>query len=238
MRQRDSLASGRQQAHVFNCLACVAVLLLIAQCHIVARLALLHLCHGIGAHGGLHRVLNVCYVDAPSRRGFAVHCKVQVGLAHDAEEPQIFNAVHCCHLCLDQFGRLFQLAQIVAVELHGQLAFDATDRLFHVVGDRLRVVPDNSRKLAELFVHCRDQRFFALVKTGPPLLFSLQVDKIFSVEKAGCVSAVIGTARLADHLCDLREGGHHQPCLVGKIDACRGAFAGRQCSAHPDGAFV
>ena len=93
LRQGDALAGRRQQAHVLDGLAGVAILLLIAQRHIVARLALLHLGHGVCADRSLHRVLDVGDVDAPACRGIAIHCEVEVGLADDAEDAQILDAL-------------------------------------------------------------------------------------------------------------------------------------------------
>ena len=92
MRQRDALAGGRKQADVLDGLAGVAVLLLIAQGDVEARLALLHLGDGVGADGGLDGVLNVGDVDAPAGGGVAIDGVVEVGLADDAEDAQILNA--------------------------------------------------------------------------------------------------------------------------------------------------
>ena len=170
MRQGDALSGRRKQAHVFNCLPRVAVLLLIAQRHVVARLALLHLGHGVGADRGLHRVLNVGDVDAPARRGIAIHREVEVGLADDAEDAQVLDALDRGHLRLDLLGRVLQRAQVVAVELDGQFALHAGDGFFHVVGDGLRVVPDDAGKLLQFLVDGGDQRFLVLVEDGPPLL--------------------------------------------------------------------
>ena len=90
--KRDALAGGREQADILDGLARVAILLLIAQRHVVARFALLHLGEGVRAHGGLNRVLNIGDVDAPARRGLAIDCEVQIGLADDAEDAQVGNA--------------------------------------------------------------------------------------------------------------------------------------------------
>ena len=106
LRKRDSFAGGRQQAHVFDGLARIAVLLLIAQRYVVARLALLHLRHCIGADRGLHRVLNIRDVDAPARGGFAVHCEVEIRLADDAEDAQVRDALDRRHLRSESFRPL------------------------------------------------------------------------------------------------------------------------------------
>ena len=69
LRQRDALARGRKQADVFDGFARIAIRLLVAKSHVVARLALLHLRQCVCADGGLNRILNVGDVDAPARRG-------------------------------------------------------------------------------------------------------------------------------------------------------------------------
>ena len=89
LRERDALAGGRKQANILDGLAGIAILLLIAQGHVEARFALLHLGDGVGADGGLDGVLNVGDVDAPARGGVAVHRVVEVGLADDAEDAQV-----------------------------------------------------------------------------------------------------------------------------------------------------
>ncbi len=87
-------------------------------------------------------------------------------------------------------------------------------------------------------IHGGNERLLVLVEDGTPLLLGLKIDEVFGVEEAGGVGAVVGAASLADHLAYLREGSHHDARLVGEVDARRGAFAGRQRSAHPDGTFI
>ncbi len=54
------------------------------------------------------------------------------------------------------FGFALKRAQVIAVELDGEFAFHAGDSLFHVVGDGLRVVPDDAGKLLQ--APCRWRR--------------------------------------------------------------------------------
>ncbi len=85
-----------------------------------------------------------------------------------------------------------QQLQIVAVELDRQLAFDAADCLLHVVRDGLREVPYHPRHLLQLAIHGANQFFFVLVEGRAPLVLGKQVDKIFGVEKARGIGAVVG----------------------------------------------
>ena len=59
--------------------------------------------------------------------------------------------------------------QIVAIDLDGQLALDAADGFFHVVGDGLREIPERAGDLAERAIHGGDQRFLVLAEDGAPL---------------------------------------------------------------------
>ena len=76
------------------------------------------------------------------------------------------------------------------------------------------------------------------MEDGPPLLLGLEINKVFGVEEAGGVGAVVGASGLADDLGDLGERSHDPAGLVGEVDGGGGAFAGRQRAAHPDGALV
>ena len=102
--QGDALAGGSKQADVLDGLARVAILLLIAKSDVKAGFALLHLGDGIGADGGLDRVLNVGDVDAPAGSGIAIDCEVEIGLADDAEDAEVLNALDGLHLRLNLFG--------------------------------------------------------------------------------------------------------------------------------------
>ena len=128
--------------------------------------------------------------------------------------------------------------QIIAVDLDRQLAFDAADRLLHVVGDGLGEVPDHARHLLQFAIHGADQLVFVLVEDGPPLVLGHQIDEVFGVEKARGIGAVVGPADLADHVRDLGKGGQDDARLIHDGHALGGAGAGSQRAAHPDGAFI
>ena len=132
----------------------------------------------------------------------------------------------------------FEGLQVVAVDLDGELAFDAADGFFHVVGDGLGEVPADAGNFFELAVHGGDEFFFILVEDGAPLFFGFEVDEVFGVEEAGGICSVVGPAGLADDLGDLGEGGEGWRAWLVTAEAFGGAGGGGQCAAHPDGAFV
>ncbi len=82
--------------------------LLIAKRYVVASFALLHLRDRIGANRSLNRILNVRYIDAPARGGFAVDGEVEVRLSDDAEDTEISDALDRRHLSLNALGRCSQ----------------------------------------------------------------------------------------------------------------------------------
>ena len=145
--KRDTLPGWRKQPDILNSFARIAILLLIAQSDVEARLALLHLGQRVRAHRGLHGILHVGNVDAPALGGGAINLEIQIRLADDAEDSQVLDSLHGLHLRLNLFGLLLQCAKVVAVELDRQFALDAGDGFFHVVGNGLRVIPDHAGKL-------------------------------------------------------------------------------------------
>ena len=168
----------------------------------------------------------------------AVHRNIQIGLAEDAEEAEIFYAGDAAHYVYDFIAFFFEDLQIVAVEFDGQLAFYAADGFFHVVRDRLRKIPEDAGHFAQLGVHRGDQLVFIFVENGAPLVFGFQVHEIFGVEEASGVCAVVGAADLAGYFRDFGKGSEDVAGLIGDADAFGGAGAGGQGAADPDGAFI
>ena len=139
-----------------------------------------------------------------ARCGFAVHREFQVRLADDAKDAQSCNAIQRAHDVDHLVGLCFKRPQVLAIDFDRQFAFDAADRLLHVVGDGLREVPDHTWHLLQLAIHGADQLFLVLVKDRTPLIFRLEIDEILGVEEAGGVCAVVGTSYLANHLASPR----------------------------------
>ena len=201
----DALAGGREEADVVDGLLGVAELGKIAKDDVVSGLALEDLSDGVATDGGLDGVLHVGHIDAVARGGLAVDGVVEVGLADDAEEAEVLDALDLTHDGDDLVSLGFQCAQVVAVDFNGELAFDTADGLFDVVGDGLREVPADAWNLAEFGVHGGDQLFLVFSEDGTPLVLGLEIDEVFGVEEAGGICAVVGPPGLADDLGDLGE---------------------------------
>ena len=133
---------------------------------------------------------------------------------------------------------VFQGLQIITIHLCGKLPFYAADRLFHVVGDRLREAPHHTGNLLHLAVHSRDQFLFIFVKYGTPLFLWLQIDKVLGIKKAGCIGSIIRTPHLAPALSDLGERAKHDAGLVHDSDTLGRPGAGRKRATRPDRALI
>ncbi len=164
--------------------------------------------------------------------------QVQVRLADDAEQAQTLDAADLAHRRHNLVALLLQQRQIGAVNLDRQLALHAADGFFHVVGNRLREIPGDSGKLLGFLAQRFDQLVFVLMKQRTPLVFRLQIDKIFGVEEARGIGAVVGPAHLAHHLRHFRKLGEHHPRVVHDPSPFRRTRAGRKRPARPDRALI
>ncbi len=133
LRERNSLPGGREQADVLDGFAGAPVLGQVAEGQIVDFFAAQHLGKGVPADRGLHSILNIGNVDAPPRGFLPVDCNVEIGLSGDLENAEIGDAADATHHSLDLCGFIFELVQVAAIDLGGEFAFHATDRLLHVV---------------------------------------------------------------------------------------------------------
>ncbi len=143
-------------------------------------------------------VLDIRDIDLIARGGLAIHGQVEVWLPDHAEEPEVLDAANSAHDAddLGTFG--FECAQVLAIQLDGELAFDTADGLLHVVGDRLREVPQHPGNPFELGIHRGDQALLLLVKHRPPCLLGFQVHEVFGIEEPRRIRAVVRPANLAD----------------------------------------
>ena len=133
---------------------------------------------------------------------------------------------------------LLQQLQIIPVKLDRQFAFDAADRLLHVVGDGLGKVPYHPWHLLQFAIHGANQLVFVLVEGRPPLLFGKQIDKIFRVEEARGIGAIVGPSHLAHHVRNLWKCGQNDARLIHGGNTRGRAGAGSQRAANPDRAFI
>ena len=146
--ERDAFTARGEQANIFDGFFSVAIVGLIADDQVVALLALQDLAYGFASDSGFYGVLHVGDVDAVAGGLLAVDRNIQIGLAEDAEEAEIFNAGDAAHYVDDFVAFFFEDLQIVAVEFYGQLAFYAADGFFHVVRDGLREIPEDAGHFA------------------------------------------------------------------------------------------
>ena len=187
----------------------------------------------------MNRILYIGHVDLIARGRGPVHREIQVGLAQHAEYSQVLDSFNRTHDADDLIGFLFQDLQIIAINLGGQFAFHAADRLFHVVFNGLGTAPDRTGNfLVQFPIHGGDQFIFVVVKDRPSLFFGLEIDEEFRIEEAGCVGAVVRTSHLADALRNFRERAKQYVGLVGLSYAFVRAGAGREGATHPDRTFV
>ena len=121
-------------------------------------------------------------------------------MADNAEEAEIGDTADGSHDVDHFLAFAFESFQIVSIDLDRELTLYAADRLFHVVGDGLREVPECAGNLLEFAIHGGNQLFFILAENRTPFIFRLEVDEILGVEEAGGVGAVIRAADLGDDL--------------------------------------
>jgi len=155
----------------------------------------------------------------------------------DLECSEVGDARDLRHQVLHLVGFLLQRLQVRAKELDCQLALDATDRLFHVVRDRLREIPVHTRELAQLGVHRGNEIVFRL-ELRAPFGMRQQINKKLGIVEATGVTAVVRAALLADNLCDFRKSGESQSRLFCERDAGRWSGARRQRATNPNCALI
>src|SRR5262249_1204278 len=127
LRERDALAGGREQPDLLDGFLRIAIGLFVAGDKIVTALALQHLRDGIAADCGLDGVLHIGDVDSVAGGGATVHGEVEIGLADYAEHAEIGDSADAGEDSQNLVTQSLQLTQIRAVDLNGELAFDATD---------------------------------------------------------------------------------------------------------------
>ena len=157
----------------------------------------------VPAFGGrLDRVLDVLDVDAVAGGGLAIDHDLELGLSDQVIVVEVGDASHIGQDVGDLAGLGLEHEDVGSIELDGQLALHAGQRLVDVVLDGLGEVGRDPFQIGERRGHRVDE--LPLVVEAP-LTPRPQSD----VELAGVgaigIGAVIGRAELGDHHADLRK---------------------------------
>src|SRR5882672_10582690 len=168
-----------------------------------AALALEDLADDAPARGPLDRILNVLDVDAVARGGPAVDDDLQLRLADEMVVIEVRHTADVAKHVGDLSGDAFELEDISPVELDGQLALHAGERLVDVVLDRLREVRGDPRDGLDAPRHRLDQ---LVLVVDAPLVARFEPDVELGGVGAVDVGAVVRRAELGDHNADLGEG--------------------------------
>src|SRR5579864_392749 len=237
LTQSHSLARGSQNSNVSDVFHSFAVLRLVPDRQVKSLLPDQYLTYRLAAHRAFYGILYVGDIDAKPVGGGPIHHQIHVRLPPHLKGSQVGDTCDPAHHTLHFFGFLLQHLQIAAEELKRQLAFHAADSFLHVVGNRLREIPDYSRQLAQRLVHGGDYLILCPI-FFLPLFSRQQVNKELRIVKPTGIAAVIGTPHLADHLCDFRIPGDDQPSLLCQVNPGVRASAGRQCPPYPNRSFI
>ena len=238
LSQRDALAARRHQPDVLDRFLGIAVLRQVTHHQIVTLLALQDLAHGISAHRGLNRVLHVGYVDSVAGGFRPVHGEIQIRLSDHPEQAQVLDSWDRTHDVDDLLRGRLQGSQVGSEKLQCEFSFYAAYRFLHVVGDRLRKIPEDAGNLVQLPLHCAYKCFFVLVKNRAPLLLGFQIHEKLGVKEAGCVRAIVRPSHLAGALGNFRKRAQQNARLVRHFSAPGLSGAGRERASHPNGSLV
>src|SRR5882762_917235 len=196
-----------------------------------AALALEDLADDAPARGRLDCILNVLNVDAVARGGPAVDDDLQLRLADEMGVIEVRHAADAAKHVGDLSGDAFELEDISPVELDGQLALHAGERLVDVVLDGLREVGGDPGDVLDAPRHRLDQ---PVLVVDAPVAARSEPDVELGGVGAVDVGAVVRRAELGDHNADLGEG--QQP-LADVVDVRVGVLqrdADGELHAQPD----
>ena len=158
LTQRNLLAIRRAHQQIADVVRAAAELRLHAHHQVEEFFSLNDLRGGLSAHGRLHHGLHVGHIDAVAGDFVAVDIDQQAGLAEFAHHRQLGETrAPCASAFLIWMALSCSTFRSVAIDLHGQRALQAGERLIHRIFGRLRVVEDDAGKGLQLLVDGGDQ---------------------------------------------------------------------------------
>src|SRR5262249_53486944 len=98
--------------------------------------------------------------------------------------------------------------------------------------------PDHTRDFLEFPVHRSDKFLFVFVKYGAPLLFRLQPNVIFRIEKARRVGSIIGTSLFTGAFGGLGKRAKQNSGLIHYPDTFARSSARREGATHPERTLI
>ena len=158
--------------------------------------------HGAG-HGRLHHGVHVPGIQPVSSGLDAIHFDIEIRLTDDVEDAEILHALDLLHLLQYLAGIFLQLVQIGADDFDRIGAFDARQRLLHVVLDVLREIEHHSgQRRIELRLQLRGE--LVLGHAGRPFIIGFQRREQLHIGERRCIAAVVRPPVLRHHGDDLR----------------------------------
>ena len=112
--------------------------------------ALDHLGERLAADGGLHDSFDIVDIDAVAGAELAVDLDLEIRLADDVKQADVFDSGHRFQDVRDPLAELLERVQIRADDLDRVGALDAGEGFFDVVADVLREVEVDARVALEL----------------------------------------------------------------------------------------
>src|SRR5205814_2887857 len=127
---RNAAAIRRLQKDAAHCVESRTILLWIAQRNVEAAISFDHLRDRRSSNRRLNSSVNISGFDAVARCASPVDIDDHAGLTVYLEDANVSDPAHLSHDLLHLFRDSREFAEIVAKQLEGVFAFNATHRLF------------------------------------------------------------------------------------------------------------
>ncbi len=180
-------------------------------------------------------ILHVLNVDSIAGGCVAIHRELQLRLTDEMIIVEVCHPANSAQDGCDLFGLGFQHKKIRAIELNGELTFDAGKRLIDVVLDRLREVCRDAANAREPIVHGFSE--FLLILDFP-FVAGLESDEKLGVVRTVRVCPIIRRSQLGYHDSGF---GKSQQTLADLVDIWLRSLErnpNRELDAQPDVSFV